>query len=137
VAAQAGRTGDAGTPTPVVSPAYHSVSGPSARPLLGYVRVPTAASDRQVECLRRELAGYAGSEGFVLLRVFVDRNGTPTTGFSALFRTLCGGPVRHVVVPTLDHFAVVNGIRVIMKELLEQQLGTRILVARSTSLGLL
>jgi hypothetical protein len=129
MASRTGRTGDAGiTPKPVAGPASHIETDLSLRPLLGYLRLPAVASDRDVENARRELAAFAGRDGFVLLWVFVDRSGLPTTGFSALFRALCAGTACHVVVPTLRHFAVVNGFRVVMKELLEAQTGARVLV---------
>jgi hypothetical protein len=58
-----------------------------------------SASDREVEAARRELAGFAHRDGFLLLRVYVDRIGLPTTGFTALFQALGSGVAGHVVVP--------------------------------------
>ncbi len=116
------------TPTSVAGPASHVEQ---ARPLLGYIRVSAATSDKEIEELRRALVAYANCDGFVLLRVFVDRHGTFTSGFSALFRALHSGAAQHVVVPALSHFATINGIRVVMKELLEAQTGARVLVLRA------
>lgn len=132
MAHQAGRTGDVTTPTSVAGPASHVAQ---VRPLLGYLRVPTATPDKEVESLRRELADYANRDGFVLLRVFVDRHGTFTSGFSALFQALHNGAAQHVVVPTLSHFAAINGVRAVMKELLEAQTGARVLVLRPEPQG--
>jgi hypothetical protein len=128
MASQTGRTGDVTTPPSVAGPASHVETGVPLRPLLGYVRLPAVASNRDVENARRELAAFAGRDNFVLLRVFVDRSGLPATGLSALFRALHADAAGHVVVPTLRHFAVVGGIRVVMKELLETRTGARVLV---------
>jgi hypothetical protein len=84
--------------------------------------------DKEVEHLRRALAIYASREGFVLLRIFVDRRLMGTNGFTALFRALARGTARHVVVPALHHFARARGIQLVIKELIEQQTGAHVLV---------
>lgn len=129
MAIQAGRTGHVDIPASVASPTTtNSGHALDRRPLLGYLCVPPEMPDKELEHLRRRLTDFASCEGFTLLRVFVDRRHLHTSGFTALFYALARGEARHVVVPALRHFARFRSIQLVIKELIEDETGARVLV---------
>jgi hypothetical protein len=100
----------------------------TARPLLGYIRVPPEFPARHVEMLRRSMAEFANHEGFVLLRVLVDQNPEHTKAFFELMVALGHGEAKHVVVPTMEHLALFPAVQSAMKELVEIRTEARVLV---------
>lgn len=101
---------------------------PSARPIIGYLRVAQNMPERQVERMRQRLADYADREGFCLTRTLVERNPMWATAFDELIQALQAGEAEHAVVPALHHFAHFTGMQLAMKELLERQTGASLLV---------
>jgi hypothetical protein len=117
-------------PEPVVGSATQATRT-QVRPLLGYLRVAPAMADKRVEDLRRAMADFASSEGFVLERVLVDQSLLHTKAFVELVVALERGDAAHVVVPALHHLAHFPSVQLAMKELLEAQTGARVMVMHS------
>ncbi|WP_198587168.1 recombinase family protein [Glycomyces xiaoerkulensis] len=95
---------------------------------LGYLRVPTSTSDERVSQLERDIYAYAERQGMKLSTLFADRSDEQTSGFSLLVDALERKESQHVIVPALHHFAHSPGMRLAIKELLEDRTGAEVIV---------
>jgi DNA invertase Pin-like site-specific DNA recombinase len=99
------------------------------RPLiLGYVRVTANSDSTDVDRLRRQVADFAEREGFALGEVFVEVEASGSSAFAALIDAALARRADAVVVPALQHFGRLPGVRVAMRELLERRTGVRVVV---------
>ncbi|MHB9864195.1 hypothetical protein [Streptomyces sp. YIM S03343] len=98
--------------------------------MFGYMRL--AASDDPEE-IQRELATYANREGFEPERLFIERlDADDESAFFALVDALKTADAKHVIVPSLWHFARPPGLQAAMRDHIERVLGARLWVIRST-----
>jgi hypothetical protein len=100
------------------------------RPVIyGYVRLAAIEGvEDETGSITKELTAFADREGFTLGRVFIEhiRNNEPA--FDAMINVLENGDVKHVIVPSLWHFARLPGLQDAMRQHIEQQLGARLWV---------
>lgn len=103
--------------------------------MFGYMRL-TASDGGQDESeeIKQELAVHASREGFALERLFIERLGAADeSAFHTLIDALRGSQVRHVIVPSLWHFARLPGLQAAMREHIEQEIGARLWVVQGVS----
>ncbi len=80
------------------------------RPLMfGYLRVQRLLSDaRTAHEVRTQFEEFAHVEGYALAGIFVDQDHTAPAGFDGLVQAVKQYDARAVVVPTLEHLAVLG-----------------------------
>ncbi len=76
--------------------------------LLGYARRDLYLSDRHVDDLRRELGAFAQLEGIAMGSVYIEDPGTAPATFEALVASVNRYQIRAVVLPGLQHLALVG-----------------------------
>ncbi|MDQ0776321.1 hypothetical protein QF026_004787 [Streptomyces aurantiacus] len=100
--------------------------------MYGYMRL-TANGDAEDESatIRRELATHAKRQGFTLERVFIERvRAAEEPAFFTLIDALKTNEVKHVIVPSLWHFARLPGLQAAMRDHIERELGARLWVVQ-------
>ncbi|WP_314410100.1 recombinase family protein [Streptomyces kroppenstedtii] len=100
--------------------------------MYGYMRL-TASGDAEDESvtIRHELATHAQREGFTLERVFIERvRVDEEPAFFTLIDALKTTEVKHVIVPSLWHFARLPGLQAAMRDHIEQVIGARLWVVQ-------
>lgn len=100
--------------------------------MYGYMRLAASGDDEDESAtIRRELAAHAGREGFMLERVFVERLGADEeSAFFTLVDALKTTEIKHVIVPSLWHFARLPGLQAAMREHIEREIGARLWVVQ-------
>lgn len=81
------------------------------RPLMfGYMRLAASDDPDENAAIEGELRRYTQSEGFELERLFIERLGvSDESAFFALVDALKTTEIKHVIVPSLWHFARLPG----------------------------
>jgi hypothetical protein len=104
-----------------------------ARPLMiGYLRVTAGSDSTTIDLLRQRMAVFAERKGFVLGEVVIgDEAAASTSGFAALVDAVLAAQVEAVLVPTLEHFGRLPGVRVALRDLLQHRTGARVIVMDS------
>lgn len=102
------------------------------RPLMyAYMRVVGSDHpDADVDALKRELATYAAREGFTLDQVFTESHGASESAFLTMLDALRQNTVKHVIVPSLWHFARLPGLQDAMRQHIEKETGARLWVVQ-------
>ncbi|WP_416982935.1 hypothetical protein [Streptomyces sp. T028] len=100
--------------------------------MYGYMRLAASGDDEDESAsIRRELATHAGREGFTLERVFVERLGADEeSAFFTLVDALKTTEIKHVIVPSLWHFARLPGLQAAMRDHIEREIGARLWVVQ-------
>jgi len=103
--------------------------------MFGYMRFAVAVDGKdENEAIKRELAAQARREGFTLEQLFIERlRADEESAFSALTDALKSTEVRHVIVPSLWHFARSPGLQAAMRAHLETELGAKLRVVQGSS----
>jgi hypothetical protein len=102
------------------------------RPLVyGYIRSFPCYSRRQLDCLRRDIEGYARCEGLALAEIFVEQTAAEGYGerpaFTALMEVLRPGEAYGVVVPGLVHLSRFSGVQFFICSLIQRETGARVI----------
>lgn len=103
-----------------------------ARAMYGYMRL-TAGEDNsdEIQTIERELATHATREGFALERLFVERLGCEDeSAFFTLVDALKTTEIKHVIVPSLWHFARLPGLQAAMRDHIEREIGARLWIVQ-------
>ncbi|MFF1422272.1 hypothetical protein [Streptomyces sp. NPDC058280] len=99
--------------------------------MYGYMRLAaTNQEGDEGEAVKQELAAHAESEGFTLERVFIEQVRANEPAFDCLTDALTKSGVRHVIVPSLWHFARLPGLQKAMRDHIEQEIGARIWIVQ-------
>jgi DNA invertase Pin-like site-specific DNA recombinase len=99
--------------------------------IYGYMRVASSGEqDDDAQRIRRELADYAEREGFTLDQVFTENVTCSESAFYAMLEALKCHDVKHIIVPSLWHFARLPGLQDAMRQHIEQETGARIWVVQ-------
>ncbi len=105
--------------------------------MFGYMRLAASDDDTddENEAIKRELAKHASREGFTLERLFIERlHADEESAFFSLIDALKSTNVRHVIVPSLWHFARLPGLQAAMRDHVERELGVRLWVVQGSSM---
>jgi hypothetical protein len=104
--------------------------------MFGYMRQLARDDDKdENEAIQAELARHASREGFTLERLFIERlRADEESAFFALTDALKSTNVRHVIVPSLWHFARLPGLQVAMRDHIEREIGARLWVVQDSSM---
>ncbi|WP_328750565.1 hypothetical protein OHT57_34065 [Streptomyces sp. NBC_00285] len=104
--------------------------------MFGYMRQLARDDDKdENEAIKRELAAHAQREGFTLQRLFIERlRADEESAFFALTDALKSTDVRHVIVPSLWHFARLPGLQAAMRAHIETEIGARLWVVQGSSM---
>jgi hypothetical protein len=100
--------------------------------MYGYMRL-TAGGDSsdEIQALRAELAIHATREGFALERLFIERLGCDDeSAFFTLVDALKTTEIKHVIVPSLWHFARLPGLQAAMRDHIEREIGARLWIVQ-------
>ncbi|MGJ5826017.1 recombinase family protein [Streptomyces ossamyceticus] len=100
--------------------------------MFGYMRL-TAGEDSsdEIQTIQTELATHATREGFSLERVFIERLGSDDeSAFFTLVDTLKTSEIKHVIVPSLWHFARLPGLQAAMRDHIEREIGARLYIVQ-------
>jgi hypothetical protein len=105
--------------------------------MYGYMRLTVSNDDNdENEAIKAELARHASQQGFTLDRLFIERLWVDEeSAFFALVDALKSTKVRHVIVPSLWHFARLPGLHVAMRDHIEREIGARLWVVQGASMG--
>ncbi|MEW2424549.1 hypothetical protein AB0911_28770 [Streptomyces nigra] len=105
------------------------------RPLMyGYMRLAASDDPDENAAIEGELRRYTLREGFELERLFIERLGcTDESAFFALTEALKTSEIKHVIVPSLWHFARLPGLQAAMRDHIEGALGARLWVIQNTA----
>lgn len=95
----------------------------------GYMRTEPNISTEELTCLHQIMITHLAGQGFTLSRIFVESDGIANSAFASLIDELRASSITAVVIPSMDHLARIEGVRVAMKRLIEDQTGARVLVA--------
>lgn len=103
--------------------------------MFGYMRQLAREDDKdESEAIKRELAAHASREGFTLERMFIERlRSDEESAFFSLVDALKSTEVRHVIVPSLWHFARLPGLQAAMRDHIEREIGARLWVVQGSS----
>ncbi|MGX1367367.1 hypothetical protein RKD19_002726 [Streptomyces canus] len=103
--------------------------------MFGYMRQLAREDDKdENEAIQGELAAHASREGFTLERLFIERlRADEESAFFSLVDALKSTDVRHVIVPSLWHFARLPGLQAAMRAHLETELGAKLWVVQGSS----
>jgi hypothetical protein len=82
--------------------------------IFGYMRVPHAMADEEVERRHGEMAAYAEAEGLVLGGVFHELVPGAQSAFGDLVEALVRQGSRHVVVPSIRELALTSPLQDVM-----------------------
>ncbi|WP_234044835.1 recombinase family protein [Streptomyces adelaidensis] len=101
--------------------------------MYGYMRLTASDDDNdETETIKRELAAYASREGFTLERLFIERlRANDESAFFTLIDALKNTEVKHVIVPSLWHFARLPGLQAAMCDHIEREIGARLWIVQS------
>ena len=100
--------------------------------MFGYMRL-TAGEDSgdEIQTIQTELAAHAIREGFALERVFIERLGSEDeSAFFTLVDALKASESKHVIVPSLWHFARLPGLQAAMRDHIEREIGARLWIVQ-------
>lgn len=100
--------------------------------MFGYMRLgPSADSSDEIETVTRELAVHATREGFALQRLFIERlDAADESAFFTLVDALKTTEIKHVIVPSLWHFARLPGLQAAMRDHIEREIGARLWIVQ-------
>ena len=99
--------------------------------IYGYLRATAVTlTDGPAERTRRELAEYAEREGFTLDNVFTEQVECSESAFNTMLDALKRGEVRHMVVPSLEHFTHLSGLQDAIRQHVRRETGACIWVVR-------
>ncbi|MFE5191821.1 hypothetical protein [Streptomyces sp. NPDC056628] len=77
------------------------------------------------------MAAHATREGFALERLFIERLGAEDeSAFFTLIDALKATEVKHVIVPSLWHFARLPGFQAAMRDHIEREIGARLWIVQ-------
>ncbi|WP_234473812.1 MULTISPECIES: hypothetical protein [unclassified Streptomyces] len=100
--------------------------------MFGYMRLtPSDDSSGEIQTLETELAAHATRQGFALERLFIERLGADDeSAFFTLIDALKTTEVKHVIVPSLWHFARLPGLQAAMRDHIEREIGARLWIVQ-------
>ncbi|WP_406348287.1 hypothetical protein OHB10_00965 [Streptomyces sp. NBC_01597] len=100
--------------------------------MYGYMRLTAGDDDSdEIETIRTELTTHACREGFILERLFIEQLGADDeSAFFLLVDTLRTSGVKHVIVPSLWHFARLPGLQAAMRDHIESEIGARLWIVQ-------
>ena len=104
----------------------------ATRPLLlGYVRLHPLMTEIELADTKERFGYFAHVEGYTLGTVFTEQAHTAPAGFDALIEAIKYFDARAVVVPSLQHLAVL-GTPPALKDYLQRITGVQVLEARAS-----
>ncbi len=107
----------------------------NTRPLLfGYVRLHLLMTETELADTKERLHYFAHVEGFTLGTVFVEQAHTVPAGFEALIAAVKHYEARAVVVPSLQHLAVL-GTPPALRDYVQSVTGVPVLVAETNPMS--
>jgi hypothetical protein len=100
--------------------------------MYGYMRLTAGDDDSdEIETVRTELTTHASREGFSLERLFIERLGCDDeSAFFTLVDALKTTEIKHVIVPSLWHFARLPGLQAAMRDHIEREIGARLWIVQ-------
>lgn len=99
--------------------------------IYGYMRVVGSSDhDDESERVKRELTAYAEREGFRLDQVFTENTNCAEPAFYTMIEALKRYHVKHLIVPSLWHFARLPGLQDAMRRHIEEETGARLWVVQ-------
>ncbi|WP_105970402.1 hypothetical protein [Streptomyces geranii] len=103
--------------------------------MFGYMRQLVHEEDKdENQAIKLELAAHARREGFTLERLFIERlRVDEESAFFALVDALKTTDVKHVIVPSLWHFARLPGLQAAMRDHIEREIGARLWVVQGAA----
>lgn len=93
----------------------------------GYMRINSKDSGARQVILRRQLDDCAEKMGYVLSKVFIDADDNAISVYADLIAEVCASEIAVVLVPSLDHFGQLTGVRTAMRERIEYETGARVI----------
>ena len=78
------------------------------------------------------MADFVAGKGLVLSEVFVESDDSASSAFAALIDALHASDVTTVAVPSVRHFAHMQGVGAAMMELIENETGACILIVATS-----
>jgi citrate lyase beta subunit len=94
----------------------------------GYMRIERGTPAEQSNHLCQEMAAFVAGKGLTLSEVFVESDDSASSAFAALIDALRGSDVTTVAVPSVRHFAHMQGVGIAMMELIETETGASVLI---------
>ncbi|MFD5847473.1 recombinase family protein [Streptomyces chartreusis] len=102
--------------------------------MYGYMRLTPSDDPDENAAIEGELRRYTLREGFELERLFIERLGAQDeSAFFALVDALKATEIKHVIVPSLWHFARLPGLQAAMRAHIEGELGVRLWVIQNSA----
>ncbi|WP_053913934.1 hypothetical protein [Streptomyces sp. TP-A0875] len=102
--------------------------------MYGYMRLAVNGDGAdESNATERELAAHAHREGFALRRLFIERLNDDESALFSLSEAIKDSGVKHVIVPSLWHFARLPGLQLAMREQIEQELGVKLWVVQGVA----
>ncbi|MFE1887214.1 hypothetical protein [Streptomyces microflavus] len=102
--------------------------------MYGYMRLAATGEDGdESDSIHRDLAAHADREGFSLQQVFVECLNTNESALFTLTEAIKATGVKHVIVPSLWHFARLPGLQAAMREYIEQELGAQLWIVQGAA----
>ncbi|WP_369042481.1 hypothetical protein [Streptomyces sp. Midd1] len=100
--------------------------------MYGYMRLTTGDDDSdEIETMRTALTTHARRAGFTLDQLFIEQLGADDeSAFFLLVDTLRTSGVKHVIVPSLWHFARLPGLQAAMRDHIEREIGARLWIVQ-------
>ncbi|GHJ32999.1 hypothetical protein TPA0910_74320 [Streptomyces hygroscopicus subsp. sporocinereus] len=100
--------------------------------MFGYMRLTAGEDSRdEIQTIRAELATHATREGFSLERLFIERlEADDESAFFTLIDALKTTEIKHVIVPSLWHFARLPGLQAAMRDHIEREIGARLWIVQ-------
>lgn len=98
--------------------------------IYGYIRVVGSDDHDESQRVKRELAAYAEREGFTLDQVFTENATCSEPAFYTMIEALKRYNVKHLLVPSLWHFARLPGLQDAMRQHIEHETGARLWVVQ-------
>lgn len=96
---------------------------------LGYMQVTADATPQEVAAPCAGIETCASARQLTLLGVLVETIGGGTSAFADLVEALCERDAGTVIVPALEHFAHIPGLRQALINILTEQAAALVLVA--------
>ncbi|GAA3136919.1 signal recognition particle GTPase [Kribbella aluminosa] len=95
---------------------------------VGYLRQYRSMTRYQLSAAQEQLAAYAGQEGFLLRKVFVEQLDSDPAAFDALIKSVKRRKITVVIVPTTAHLSAVGDGETKLQRL-QRETGARALAA--------
>ena len=97
-------------------------------PAVGYLRQYRSMTRYHLAAAQEQLTAYAGQQGFLLRKVFVEQLDTDPAAFDALIKSVKRRKITLVIVPTTAHLSAVGDGETKLQRL-QRETGARALAA--------